>query len=527
MATDLDFARTIEAGPIASTMEELRRKKGPKTEINQAMGRTMAEELGKRGRLIRDANSPLCAWLSQAGTWCFTIRRKPDDESARLLSAVGVGEYDSEGRDVWGWLRRIAYETGEVCELHRASYYDPENQVWAHRKGPDVLRMSPGGPTWHRRGDEGVPVFIDSATAGLEVDLDRPDDSAWSVILDSAEWDSEGAASAEAVRWAVEKWVESWWLAYSWLPNRPILCFTGEKGSGKTMLARVIGRLLSGPKWDLSSPPSRHYDWISMTSTAPILGLDNLERESKDLGDWLCRAATGAIDSIRPLYQDPDTVIQLRQISWIMTTSRTVPFARPDVAQRCLVVPLKPRKVYRPEQEIFARLSEARAHILGAFAHRACAALGRLKGARSKDYETPFRLADWARLVTMAMATDDDAGRMGMILGELAREQERLGQANDAIADVIRAIAEDGGYSEVSTGKLSKLFREKAEELKIQMWKIPASSVSLGKQLKSSLTGYEALGLRARYSPSAHAWRWMILHQEETTEGAGNEDAAW
>lgn len=120
------------------------------------------------------------------------------------------------------------------------------------------------------------------------------------------------------------------------LNARPIMAWVGEKGSGKTVLQRSIGRFIYGDEFTESVMPDSKEDFLAKVSNQTLAFLDNYDDGVDWANDILAAVATGAGIDKRELY----TTNALRQEvprCWLSLTSRDPPFRRDDVADRTLV----------------------------------------------------------------------------------------------------------------------------------------------------------------------------------------------
>ncbi|HWL69375.1 MAG TPA: hypothetical protein VNS22_13460 [Geminicoccus sp.] len=83
---------------------------------------------------------------------------------------------------------------------------------------------------------------------------------------------------------------------------------TGEQGSGKTTLARVLRRLID-PKVDLGAKPKEGRDLMIAARNTWVLGFDNMSFIDGELSDAMCRMATGGGFRARQLFTDEEEVL--------------------------------------------------------------------------------------------------------------------------------------------------------------------------------------------------------------------------
>lgn len=117
---------------------------------------------------------------------------------------------------------------------------------------------------------------------------------------------------------------------------KPITAFVGEKGSGKTVVQRSVGKFLFGGDWKESMMPSDREDFAAIVNNRPLAFVDNFDQAVDWANDILASTATGSADIRRELY----TTMGMAQTTpdcFIALTSRDPPFRRDDVADRTVV----------------------------------------------------------------------------------------------------------------------------------------------------------------------------------------------
>jgi hypothetical protein len=121
----------------------------------------------------------------------------------------------------------------------------------------------------------------------------------------------------------------------------PVLAITGEHGSAKSWMARLLRAVVDPNSVGLRALPRNEHDVYIAAQNAQVLAYDNVSGLPDWLSDTFCRLATGGGFSTRELYSDQDEVlfgstrpIVLNGIDDIAT--------RPDLADRSIVPQLSP-----------------------------------------------------------------------------------------------------------------------------------------------------------------------------------------
>lgn len=117
---------------------------------------------------------------------------------------------------------------------------------------------------------------------------------------------------------------------------KPITAFVGEKGSGKTVIQRSVGKFLFGDDWTESMMPSEREDFAAIVNNRPLAFIDNFDSAVDWANDILASVATGSSDIRRQLYTTMD-MAKMNPDCFMAITSRDPPFRRDDVADRTIV----------------------------------------------------------------------------------------------------------------------------------------------------------------------------------------------
>jgi len=120
-----------------------------------------------------------------------------------------------------------------------------------------------------------------------------------------------------------------------------ILQLLGGQGSGKSMLTKLIKRLLDPAVTDVQTMPANEKDLGIAVQQAHVVCFDNLRDISKLMSDRLCTVATGGSQTGRQLFtNDEQNVIELHGA---LVLNGIHPFvSESDLAQRCLPLSLRP-----------------------------------------------------------------------------------------------------------------------------------------------------------------------------------------
>jgi energy-coupling factor transporter ATP-binding protein EcfA2 len=213
-----------------------------------------------------------------------------------------------------------------------------------------------------------------------------------------------------------------WALVLGWLIGAlnprgpyPILVLTGEKGAGKSTVARALKSLLDPQEGGLRAEPRDVENVMVAAKNAWVLAYDNLSHVPPWLSDALCRLSTGGGLGKRELYTDGEEyVIEARRP--VILTGISFGALRDDLADRTILITLSrlTDEERVPEEEFWQTFSRLHPRVLGALLEAASLALKRWSEVRASLRSLP-RMADWALWVEAGAPT------LGLEAGEAVR----------------------------------------------------------------------------------------------------------
>lgn len=220
---------------------------------------------------------------------------------------------------------------------------------------------------------------------------------------------------------------DDWALILGWLIAAvrpvgpyPLLAVSGEPGSAKSTLCRILRSLVDPNKAMLRAEPKEARDLMIAAQNAWVLGFDNLSHLPTWLSDALCRLATGGGHATRQLYTDADEVIFEAKRPIVINGIPDLA-TRSDLADRTfsVVLPTIAVKDRRGEADLWKTFDEIRPRILGSLLDAVSAGLRELPSVKPANLP---RMADAAMWVT---AAGPSLGlKPGAFLAALGRDAE-------------------------------------------------------------------------------------------------------
>lgn len=358
------------------------------------------------------------------------------------------------------------------------------------------------------------PVFLRvGSTAGGELVLDLGDDSGAAVVVTGDGWRVvENAPCAfwrsglsrplprpvrDGGAWAsfaglfslsaeVSELVESWAANALFAGgSAPLLLLTGEAGSGKSLLAEHVVRLVDDCAAPLRSLGRDEESLTLSVAASWVSVLDNVSALPDWASDTLCKVSTGGAILRRQLYSDRDVVaVEARRP--LVATAVDLPTLKPDLADRCLPIKLERIPDDRRESEaaIRAAFEVAWPSILGGVLDAASCMLR----PAAEPLRLP-RLADFGLRLSRL-----DAARGTSRLAEFLRRQgdaSAAGVEASAVGRALLAAIPVGGSFEGAAGELLELLARHGDP-DARGW--PSSARKLSADLTKLSPALRALG---------------------------------
>ncbi len=159
------------------------------------------------------------------------------------------------------------------------------------------------------------------------------------------------------------------WLLAALRPSGPypLLAISGEQGSAKTVLSKMLRALVDPNAAPVRAAPREERELFIAANNGHVLAFDNISHLRSWLSDALCRLASGGGFAVRQLYTDQHEVLFDATRPVILNGIEEV-ITRPDLADRSIFLTLAPVTDARrqSERQLWGQFELARPGILGA-----------------------------------------------------------------------------------------------------------------------------------------------------------------
>ena len=302
----------------------------------------------------------------------------------------------------------------------------------------------------------------------------------------------------------------------------PVLAISGEQGSAKTMLSKLLRALVDPNTAPVRALSREQRELMIAANNGHMLAFDNLSTMPSWLSDALCRLASGGSFAVRQLYTDDDEVL-FEAARPILLNGIEDTISRVDLADRAVFLNLSPiaEEERRSEAELWREFEVKRPSIMGALLDAVATGLRHLPRLR---LERLPRMADFALWATACESVIWPAGTFMR-----AYETNRKATIADAVdADPVAACVREIMAERSSwTGSAADLLREGADlagdGVLITNW--PTNPRALAGRLRRAQTFLRTLGIEIAFSREGRAGSRIIRMRrvpEEIVSNVGN-----
>jgi hypothetical protein len=277
----------------------------------------------------------------------------------------------------------------------------------------------------------------------------------------------------------------------------PLLAISGEQGSAKTVLSKVLRALIDPNVAAVRALPREERELMIAANNGHVLAFDNLSGLSPWLSDALCRLASGGSFAARRLYTDDEEVLFKAARPTLLNGIEDV-IGRSDLADRAIFLTLGPiaDEQRRSETELWRDFELARPRILSALLDAAAhglRAFGSVQAARLPRmadfalWATACETGFWpARTFTRAYTANRKAAIEGVI-------------ETDPIAACVRELMSERNFWTGSAADLLRISIERTSQSGDKFGS-PKNPRALTGRLRRAQTLLRALGIEIAFS---------------------------
>jgi hypothetical protein len=304
----------------------------------------------------------------------------------------------------------------------------------------------------------------------------------------------------------------------------PLLAISGEQGSAKTVLSKLLKALIDPNAAPVRSLSREERELMIAANNGYLLAFDNLCGLPNWLSDALCRLATGGSFAVRQLYTNDEEIL-FEAARPILLNSIEEVVSRPDLGDRAIFLTLAPigEAQRRPENELWREFEIARPRILCALLD---AVVHGLRAMSDVHLETLPRMADFALWATACETARWPAGTFARSYKANRRAAVESIIEADPIANCVRAIMLDRTMWTGSASDLLHLCAESARDDVSGGTAWAKNPRALAGRLRRAQTFLQTLGIEIAFSREGRLGTRMIRVCTSTENTVGTVSIA-
>ena len=288
----------------------------------------------------------------------------------------------------------------------------------------------------------------------------------------------------------------------------PLLAISGEQGSAKTVLSKLLKALIDPNAAPVRSLSREERELMIAANNGYLLVFDNLSGLPAWLSDALCRLASGGSFAVRQLYTDDEEIL-FEAARPILLNGIEEVVSQPDLGDRAIFLTLPPigERQRLPESELWREFEIARPRMLGALLDAAVHGL-RVLGRVHLD-RLP-RMADFALCAAACEPALWPAGTFARAYAANRRTAIESIIEADPIATCVRAIMIDRTTWSGSASDLLRLCAESARDDISRATAWAKNPRALAGRLRRAQTFLRRLGIEITFSREGRTGTRMI-----------------
>jgi len=447
------YERPYEA--VAADVYGTRQRQAPhdhrrEFEVHSDVARLLKQDLTERANFCNDG---LRSYV-MLGAEKQLVEIDPDDSRCvSLLHRYGLNRSEQVFRYVLEELRLEALEKGLRTEVHRLSHYDANTgTLYLSNCNNGIYRITADAIELVDNGTDGVLFLTREDEEPFTIGEADPNVSLLDELLLGGINFVPDALSPDDRRLLFLLWIYAIFFD-TVMPTKPLVALIGPMGSAKTSLARKVGLLLFGSRFEVTVLTRDARDFDAAVTNSKYVVVDNADQSFDWLDDRLAIAATGGTIK-RRAYYTTNRLVAFPVRCYLALTSRTPYFRREDVADRLLMMRVERLPSFKPESMVKDEILSHRDAIMSELVSHLQDVIRALREAGDSHEGIGFRMADFADLAIKVARYLGIEPQVREIFQKLGSEQSYFVLEDEPVFDLLLKWARENRDREVTNADL-------------------------------------------------------------------------
>ncbi len=365
---------------------------------------------------------------------------------------------DEYGRYILSEMDLYGTNTAEKVSIHKTAYYDVNSNIsYIYNNAGQTYKITTQDIILVDNGADGVIFKHDDNWKEIKP-VFNDNDSLSKYFLDVIRFVEADEAEAK-IAFKVHIFAMLFPQLFS---SRPIMLLTGDIGSGKTLILKLLMKTFYGVDKFYSSP-NEVDDFLSQIYNSYIVTLDNVEEIRKhQINDIIAAIATGATIPLRTYYTtvgqtniSPDIFLILDGVN---------PSLRGDVLNRAIIYKIEKREK-RDDLDMLRDVGTYRGEMWGDILTFIKRILITIKSRTMQEVESDFRMQGFCNFGGYMMKDEEEANKLMSYLDKAPLFQAEMLVEKEPIVEALREYL-DGREKTfvIASGNLFRELKEVAKE---------------------------------------------------------------
>jgi len=485
---------------------------------NRLVSASIIRHLSRSGKFIFDDENDQVFYFDEQNHEVWDV--KEQSFKTKLYKKYRVTEGSKESDILLSDMKNYARAYGCEVDVHRSWHFDKEEYIlYIHNRdkyyymldGDNIVKKTNGedGIFFQHRDEDNYITYLDKKEReypdAVVGQMDRwKDDGKFlhKVLGNRTNFQDKYALSAyeQRLQHLINIYIYPFDNNFS---AKPISAWIGEKGSGKTLTMRWIGKFLMGDDFEVTTLPENKKDFTVVAHNLPIFFIDNMDKTKDWVNDILASVATGAKIQERELYTNMG-LKEGRINSWLAINSRDPKFKRDDIVDRLLIFYVERLDENIDPKLLTKTIIDYQDTLWSEYLDDLNKIISVWKDIDESEIRSQHRIVSWvvfARVVTEALGLDEM--KVNKLVNSMLMEKALFSLSGDPVVNALRKYRDE--CIEAQNWHSATDIDKKLREIDGEYDESYKSSHSLSKRLPHIHTELnQALGMEMKENRSQH-----------------------